>query len=104
MVALSGDELTEMRMKVQSGELPADAIKRYLEDERKNVFGFDHKMKNGKPVEQGLGSPGNQTRNRIESYKRFNSHEPDFEKTVARMERELAAANERRAAERGDIR
>lgn len=27
-MALSGDELTEMRMKVQSGELPSDAIKR----------------------------------------------------------------------------
>jgi hypothetical protein len=39
-VALSGDELTEMRMKVQSGELPSDAIKRYYEEEEaRTVYG-----------------------------------------------------------------
>ena len=65
------------------------------------MFGFDHKVdRSGKPIEQGVGSPGNQSRNSIEAYKKYCSHEPDFEKNLARMQRELAEADARRAAER----
>jgi hypothetical protein len=101
MVTLTGQELDEMREKVAAGELPPDAVKQHFLSEQKNVFGHDHKVRNGKPVEQGVGSAGNQSRNSIGAYKKYCSHEPDFEKTVARMEKELAATNERRAAERG---
>jgi hypothetical protein len=81
--------------------LPPDAIKQYYADERRNVFGFDHKTdRSGKPIEQGVGSAQNQSRNSINAYKRFCSHEPEFEKTVARMEKELAESDARRAAER----
>jgi hypothetical protein len=100
MVAKTVEEMQEMRELIQSGELPPDAIKKYYEDEAKNVFGFDAvKTKNGY-VEQGYGSAKNQTRNSINAYKRFCSHEPEFEKTVARMEKELAESDARRAAER----
>jgi hypothetical protein len=101
MVTLTNDELTEMRMKVQSGELPPDAIKRHYEDERRNVFGHDHKVRNGKPVEQGYGSAQNQTKNSVEAYKKYHSADVDYEKTLARLEKELAESNARRAAERG---
>jgi hypothetical protein len=101
MVTLTGQEIDEMREKVAIGELPPDAIKQHFVAERKNVFGFDHKVdRSGKPIEQGVGSPGNQSRNSIEAYKKYCSHEPDFEKNLARMQRELAEADARRAAER----
>jgi hypothetical protein len=95
------EELDEMRAEIAAGTLPPDAIKQYYADERRNVFGFDHKVdRSGKPIEQGIGSPGNQSRNSIEAYRKYHSHEPDFEKTLARMMRELAESDARRAAER----
>jgi hypothetical protein len=101
MVTKTVDELNEMRAEIAAGTLPPDAIKQYYADERRNVFGFDHKVdRSGKPIEQGIGSPGNQSRNSIEAFKKFHMHEPDAEKTIARMERELAETNTRRAAER----
>jgi hypothetical protein len=101
-VALSGDELTEMRMKVQSGELPSDAIKRYYEEEARTVYGVDaKKRRDGSYIEQGHGSAHNQTRNSIEAYRKYGSAEPEYEKNLARMQKELAEADARRAAERG---
>jgi hypothetical protein len=102
LVTKTQDELNEMREQIANGELPADAIKQYYLDERRNVFGFDHRLdRSGKPIEQGIGSAGNMTRNSIEAYRKYNSHEIRFEENLARMEKELAAADERRAAERG---
>jgi hypothetical protein len=99
MVTKTEQELAEMKELIQKGELPPDAIKQYYADERRNVFGFDHKTdRNGKPVEQGVGSAGNQSRNSIEAFKKYHAHEPDFEKQLSRMERELAETNARRRA------
>jgi hypothetical protein len=56
--------------------------------------------KNGRPQEQGLGSAGNQSRPSIEAYKKYCSKEPNFEANLARMEREFAESEARRAAER----
>ena len=70
MVTKTVDELNEMRAEIAAGTLPPDAIKQYYADERRNVFGFDHKVdRSGKPIEQGIGSPGNQSRNSIEAFK-----------------------------------
>jgi hypothetical protein len=83
------------------GELDPGAIKQYYLEERKNVFGFDHKTdRSGKPIEQGIGSPGNQSANSVAAFEKYCSHQPDFERELARMKKELAASNERRAAER----
>lgn len=93
-----------MRAQIQSGELPPNAYQLYLEEEARTVFGHDAVKTRHGYIEQGYGSAKNQTRNSIEAYKKYCSHEPDFEKQVARMECELAAADARRAAERGDVR
>jgi hypothetical protein len=100
MVTKTAQEMDEMRAQIAAGELPPDAIKRYREEEDRNVFGIDaKKRRDGSYIEQGVGSPGNQTRNSIEAYKKYCSHEARFEETVARMERELAESNERRRKE-----
>jgi hypothetical protein len=104
VVTKTVDELNEMREQIASGELPADAIKQYYADERRNVFGFDHKSdRSGKPIEQGYGSAQNMTRNSIEAYRKYGSAELEYEKHLARMEAELKATDARRAAERGRI-
>ena len=103
MVAKTQEEIAEMRTQIAEGKLPPDAIKQYYDAEALNVFGFDaKKRRDGKGYhEQGYGSPGNQTRNSIDAYKKYCSHEPDFEKNVAKMERELSESNERRRAAAG---
>jgi hypothetical protein len=99
VVTKTEDELAEMRAQIAAGELPPHAIKQYYEDEARNVYGHDAKRRrDGSYIEQGIGSPGNQNRNSIEAYRKYCSHEPDFEKNLARMEAELKAANDRRRA------
>jgi len=101
MVAKTQQEMDEMRELIQNGELPPDAIKQYYADERRNVFGFDHKVdRNNKPIEQGIGSPGNQTENSIAAYKKYHANDVDYERTLARLQKELDESNARRAAER----
>lgn len=105
MVTKTAQELDEMREQIANGELPPDAIKQYYADEARNVYGHDFKRdRSGKPIEQGHGSAQNMTRNSIEAYKKYGSAEPDFERHLARMQKELAEADARPAAERGDIR
>lgn len=96
MVTKTTEELAEMQALIDRGELPADAIKQHFDSEAKNVFGHDAKKVRGRYIEQGLGSPQNQTRNSIESYRKYGKGEPDYEATLARMEKELAETNERR--------
>jgi hypothetical protein len=100
MVAKTQEEIAEMRALIASGDLPADAIEQYYKAEALNVFGFDaKKRRDGKGYqEQGYGSAGNQTRNSIEAYKKYCSHEVDFERNLARMEKELAESDARRRA------
>lgn len=97
MVTKTPEELEEMKALIERGELPADAIEQYHEQEAKNVFGHDARKVKGEYVEQGLGSPGNQTRNSIESYKKYHKDDADFKETLARMEEELAVSNKKRA-------
>src|SRR4029077_2640856 len=102
MVTKTRDELDQMTPEIAAGKLPPDAIKQYYADERRNVFGFDHKTdRSGKPIEQGIGSPGNQTENSIAAYKKYHASDVDYERTLARLQKELDESNARRAAERG---
>lgn len=105
MVTKTPEEIDEMRLAIRKGELPADAIEKYLEDEEKNVFGFDMKHdRTGNPVEQGIGSPQQPSRNSIDAYKVFQTQhrkggpEPDYDKHLARMEAELAEYLKKQAA------
>jgi hypothetical protein len=96
MVTKTEQELDEMRELIQRGELPPDAIKKYYDDEAKNVFGSDAVKTRKGYTEQGAGSAKNQTRNSIESYKKYGKDEPDFKEHLARMEKELAESVEYR--------
>jgi len=63
----------------------------------RTVYGVDHKVDRlGRPIEQGRGSAKNQTVQSIEAYRRHGKDEPDYKENLARMEKELAEANERR--------
>jgi len=99
-LSLSEAEKDEIERLIEAGKLPADWFARHYAAVEANVFGVDHKKdRAGKPIEQGLGSPGNQTRQSIEAYRRWNQSEPDYERNLARMEKELEASQARRASE-----
>ena len=61
------------------------------------------KRRDGSYIEQGHGSVQTRRATRSRPTEILNA-EPDFEKNFARMQKELAEADERRAAERGDNR
>jgi hypothetical protein len=86
-------------------QLPPDVRRKLMREAREiatgNVFGVDHKKdRNGTPIEQGVGSSGNQTRASIDAYIKYNSGAPDYQETLARMEKEYAECQVRRQAER----
>jgi hypothetical protein len=86
MTTLMTHDVTSPPFRPPARPLVAHRLPRALSG--KNVFGFDHKTdRQGKPIEQGVGSPGNQSRNSIEACKKYCSHEPDFERNLARMHR-----------------
>jgi hypothetical protein len=103
-ISLSQTEIDEIEQLIAAGQLPSDFLDRHKEAVRRNVFGHDHRVdKNGRPIEQGIGSPGNMTRNAIDAYKKYAKYESDYTKekydeTVKRMEAELAACEKVRAA------
>jgi hypothetical protein len=98
LVTKTQDELNEMRDQIDRGE----PIKQYYADEARNVYGHDFKRdRSGKPIEQGVGSAQNMTRNSIEAFRKYNSHQPDFERALSIMEKQLVEADARRASERG---
>jgi hypothetical protein len=96
-ITLSEEELTELHEQIAAGQLPPDFLIRHENAKALNVFGHDAiKNRDGSFREQGLGSEFGMTRNSINAYKKFGKEEQDFEKNVARMEKQLVAANERR--------
>jgi hypothetical protein len=102
LVTKTAEEIAEMRAEIQAGTLPPDALKRYREEEDRNVYGYDAvKRRDGSYEEQGYGSAKNMTRNSIEAFRRYHSHSPTFERDLAIMEKQLAECDARRAAERG---
>lgn len=92
------------QLRVQALEdLPRDVRKRTLKEARviahNDVFGVGHeKDGQGNPIEQGLGSAGNQTAQSIAAYEKYCRDEPDYEKHLARMKLELGKSNIKRAA------
>jgi hypothetical protein len=98
-ISLSQAEIDEIQDMIAREVLPPDFLERHLEAVRRNIFGFDHKTdKNGRPIEQGLGSPQNMTQNCIDAYKKWGKNDPGFEEHLKRMEAELVACNKARAA------
>jgi hypothetical protein len=71
----------------------------------KNTFGVDHKKdKNGKPIEQGVGSANNMSRQCITAYvaeqttRRPGGPEAGYEIALAKMEQQFAECEARRKA------
>jgi hypothetical protein len=101
VVALRTEELDDMRKQIADGKLPADAIQKYLADEEKAVFGFDFKRdRHGKPIEQGIGSAAQPSENSVKAYELYGRDEPDYQTNLARMRKELAEHQKRRAERR----
>jgi hypothetical protein len=71
----------------------------YAEVLRKNVFGHDYKVdpKTNLPLEQGLGSPQNETLNSVQAYERWGKSDPNYERNLARKQQNLIECQERRA-------
>jgi hypothetical protein len=91
VVALRTDELDEMRKAIADGKLPPDALEKYYEEEAKAVFGHNYKTdRDGKPIEQGIGSASQPSANSVAAYEAYCKHEPDFAANLARMKANLA--------------
>jgi hypothetical protein len=100
-ITYSQEELQEFADLIQAEQLPADFLDRYYDAVDAAVQGADAPInpKTGKRIGIGIGSPLNQSQNSINAYKKFCSDEPDFQRHLARMEKELAETNARKAAE-----
>lgn len=55
--------------------LSPEALKAYLADEEKIVFGQDVERKGGAPVEKGIGSPGRETVNHFTALRKYEGEE-----------------------------
>lgn len=103
-INLSQAEIEEIEARIEIGELPRDYLDKHYKAVEDNVFGHDHrKDRKGEPIEQGLGSEGNMTRNAIEAYiknqtERRQVPEAGYEENLKRMEATLAKCNEQRKA------
>lgn len=104
---LSEAEIAEMEELIAQGQLPKDFIERHFEAVEKNVFGHDVKHdRHGNPIEQGIGSPGNMTKNCVDAYKKYCNPEnpkasdpdPNFKENLARMTALLEECDKKRKA------
>jgi hypothetical protein len=97
MVTKTIEEIEVMREQIATGKIPHNAIELYLKEEERQVFGVDVKHdKRGRPIEQGIGSAAQPSRNSIEAYKTFQltrrgGPEANYENFLAAMEASLAA-------------
>lgn len=114
-VSIASQKYVEKQLqirKVESIDLLPKETRREIRKEAKriavaDVFGADHKTaKDGTPIEQGIGAPGNMTAASLEAYiknqteRRKGGPEPGFDDNVKRMEAQLKECNARRRAER----
>jgi hypothetical protein len=75
MVTKTPEELDEMRLMIQMGKLPPDAIKQHLEAEKVNVFGAGFRTVNGVPQEQGIGSPAQPSLNSLVAIRKYEGED-----------------------------
>jgi hypothetical protein len=99
MVSLRNDEIETIREDMAIGKLPPDALKTHFADEERRVFGSEFKRdRDGTPIENGIGSAAQPSKNSVEAYKIWGRNDPDFAANLASMERALAAHEARRRA------
>jgi hypothetical protein len=63
MVTLNTQEIDDIKADMAVGKLPADYLENHFKEEERRVFGHDFKRSRGRPVENGIGSPGRETEN-----------------------------------------
>jgi len=97
-ITLTSAELDEAEKRIEAGELPPNWFQLYYAAIEANVFGADVKHdSNGRPIEQGLGSPSNMTHQSVEAYRKYGKEEPEYERNLVKMEKQLVDSNARRA-------
>jgi hypothetical protein len=88
-------------------KIPANAppeLRRAMIEEAKkkvliDVFGEGYKIdKNGRAIEQGLGSASNMSSHSVAAYEARCKHEVGYTENLARMKRQLAECDARRKA------
>jgi hypothetical protein len=89
-ITLRQEEIEEAKYRIEIGELPPNFFELHEEAKAKATFGHDYKRdRNGKPIEQGVGSPGNESINHFISLKKAEQAgiEPfgSYDKAVAAM-------------------
>jgi hypothetical protein len=100
VLSLTADEVDEIAFAIEEGNLPSDYFGRIQHAVDCNVFGHDHKKdRDGNPVEQGRGSAANPTRQSVEAYRKWGKDELEYERILARMEKQLKDAEPRQKAE-----
>jgi hypothetical protein len=88
---LTAEEIEAYEGMIDKGALPRNWMDLCAHARDKNIFGTDFKIdRDGNPIEQGLGSPGNMTANSVAAYEKWCKDEPDFERKLARMKKLLA--------------
>ena len=96
-VHLKPSELADMQRQIDLGQLPKNAIEQYYLDQETAVFGEGFKRDaQGRPIENGKGSPSQPTAQSLEAYKKYAKSEPNYQENVQQMEAALAAHNAKR--------
>lgn len=99
-VTLSESELQEISDQIDNDLLPKDYLRKYRENLVNVVFGHGHQVdKQGRPIEQGMGSAQNMTQHAIDAFTRFNKDKEGYEKELAVLQRQLVESNARRRRE-----
>lgn len=89
MVTLNNQEIDEMKLSIEAGKLPPDALENHFKEEERRVFGSEFKRdKAGVPIENGIGSAGRETANHFKAMKMNELLGLEEPGTAARLERE----------------
>ena len=96
-ITLSEAEYADIEALMATGALPKDYLERHFDAVEKNVFGHDHKKdRKGNPIEQGIGSPDNMTRNAVEAYRKYGKGDANYEEHLKVLEARLAECDAKR--------
>jgi hypothetical protein len=99
-INLNREEIAEIEIKMAEGKLPKDYLDRHFDAVDANVHGWDApKDRNGFRLEQGLGSPNNQTANSIAAFVKYHGPDavepdPNFAENLKKMQAQLAKSDE----------
>jgi hypothetical protein len=98
---LTAEEVEWMEGLIAQNLLPKNWFELCDDARDRFVFGEDFKIdRNGTPIENGLGSPGNMTAQSVAAYEKWCRDEPDHGRHLARMRKLLAEQQVKRDGKR----